>query len=37
MKTALEILFEETNGDADYISIVNCLQAMKAYAQTVAL
>lgn len=32
-KTALEILFAETNGNADYISVNNCLKAMKAYAQ----
>jgi len=32
MKTAIEILFEKTNGDADYISVNNCLEAMQAYA-----
>ena len=32
MKTAIEVLFETTNGDADYISVNNCLEAMKEYA-----
>jgi len=31
-QTALEVLFKTTNGDADYISVNNCLEAMKLYA-----
>lgn len=31
MLSALDILFQTTNGDADYISVNNCLEAMRIY------